>query len=93
MRSSRMQDGPPPSSQGAISACSSPGVGSISWPQKRPERFAELIQLEKNDTRYPKFPLDGRALMQNILDNAVLDAATITDDDFAQGCKDGYCGV
>ena len=84
---------PPPIKSGCDFCMFKPRSWFHKLAAERPERFAELIQLEKNDTRYPKFPLDGRALMQNILDNAVLDAATITDDDFAQGCKDGYCGV
>ena len=58
---------------------------------KNPKRFARAVALEKNDRKYPKYPLDGKALLSNILDNARLDAEAIPDDLDEDGCDTGYC--
>ena len=58
---------------------------------KNPKRFAKAVALEQNDRKYPKFPLDGRALLTNILENARLDADAIPDVEDEDGCDTAYC--
>ena len=61
---------------------------------ERPERFAQIVALEKNDKKYPKFPLDGRAVLEDILKNATLDAQLVPDltgPGTGPGCKTGPC--
>ena len=84
---------PPPIKSGCDFCMFKPRSWFHKMAVEKPERFAEFVQLEKNDRRYPKYPLDGRALLQNIIDNATLDAKKIPDDKMAVGCKDGSCGV
>ena len=57
---------------------------------ERPERFAQIVALEKNDSKYPKFPLDGRVVLEDILKNATLDAEKVPDVD-NMDCDTGHC--
>ena len=62
----------------------------------RPERFQELIKLEMNDKKYPRFPLDGRAPLNLILNADKIDeekAVLATDATLGGGCGEAYCGV
>lgn len=54
----------------------------------RPERFAEIVRMEKNDQYYPKFPLmgKGKVTLDTILDQKALD--DYPDDEM---CEDGHC--
>ena len=62
----------------------------------RPERFQELIRLEQNDKKYPKYPLDGRAPLNLILDAGKVNEENevlATDATLDEGCTEKYCGV
>ena len=59
--------------------------------KEQPDLFARAMMLEKNDRKYPNFPLDGRAPLQNILDNAELDLKQVKDTP-EESCMSGSCG-
>jgi len=54
----------------------------------RPERFAEIVRMEKNDQYYPKFPLMGKG--KPTLES-ILDQKSIEDYPDEEMCEDGYC--
>ena len=56
----------------------------------RPERFLQIVNMEKNDRHYPRHPLDTRAPLENIMLAGSMD--TFFDDDAPNhGCDSGHC--
>ncbi len=59
---------------------------------ENPERFAKIVAMEKNDTNYPKYPLNGRYTLESISNNTVMDDFTDDEDENAT-CDSGHCFV
>lgn len=55
---------------------------------KDPDRFKEIVDMEKNDRYYPKKPLIGKYPLENLLQNKSLDDFSDDDD---MSCDSGHC--
>ena len=63
-----------------------------------PERFKKIMAMEQNDRNYPKYPLDGRAILAEIwnggenLDN-FMEEEEEDEEEEQQTCDSGHCFV
>jgi len=57
--------------------------------KKHPERFKKIVEMEKNDYKYPMNPLVGKFPLEGIMLNGSLD--NYMDEKEDETCESGYC--
>ncbi len=60
---------------------------------EHPERFHQIVLMEKNDRYYPKKPLIGNSPLENLEMNESLDSYTREPEFGDDGCDSGHCFV